>query len=96
MTVWLQIRPVSPNGPRNQWQLNPSDTYGRACQYPFFKPKPGEWHSPWHAYRVEPCKEVVRRVLRQYRDQADSPLRWITTDMIDMPDYGGGLSLIHI
>lgn len=90
MTVWLQIRPVSPNGPRNQWQLNPSDTYGRACQYPFFKPKPGEWHSPWHAYRVEPCKEVVRRVLRQHRDQADSPLRWITTDMIDMPDYGGG------
>ena len=90
MTVWLQIRPVSPNGPKNRWQLNPSGTYGRACQYPFLKPKPGEWHSSWNAYRIEPCKDIVRRVLRHHRDKSNSPLRWITTDMIDMPDYGGG------
>ncbi|MGQ7248841.1 hypothetical protein ACUN9Y_16075 [Halomonas sp. V046] len=91
MIQWLQIRPVSPNGPKNPWQLKEGGTYGRACQYPFFRPAPGEWHVPWQAYRVEPCKEVVRRVLRHHRDTADSPLRYITTDMIDMPDYGGGV-----
>lgn len=91
MTHWLQIRPVSPNGPKNPWQLKEGGTYGRACQYPFFRPAPGEWHLPWHAWRVEPCKEIVRRVLRHHRDTPASPLRYITTDMIDMPDYGGGV-----
>ncbi|MCO7634513.1 hypothetical protein NJF54_22100 [Pseudomonas guariconensis] len=91
MTHWLQIRPVSPQGPKNIWQLKDGGTYGRACQYPFFRPAPGEWHLPWRAYRVEPCKDVVRRVLRHHRDTPDSPLRYITTDMIDMPDYGGGV-----
>jgi hypothetical protein len=33
---------------------------------------------------------VVHRVLRHHRDHPGDPLRWITTDMIDMPDYGGG------
>lgn len=89
MTIWLQVRPVSPNGPKNRWMVNDLGNWGRACQYPFVKPKDGEWHSPWQAYRVEPCKEVVRRVLRQHRDNPQSPLRWLTTDMIDMADYGG-------
>ena len=89
MVVWFQVRPVSPNGPKNRWMMNDSGGWGRACQYPFVRPKPGEWHSPWHAYRVEPCKEVVRRMLRHHRDTPDSPMRWITTDMIDLPDYGG-------
>ncbi|TFL15626.1 xylose isomerase [Pusillimonas caeni] len=91
MIHWLQIRPVSPNGPKNPWELKEGGTYGRACQYPFAKPVPGEWHLPWHAYRVEPCKEVVRRLLRHHRDTPGSPLRYITTDMIDMADYGGGV-----
>lgn len=91
MTHWLQIRPVSPKGPKNPWELKEGGTYGRACQYPFFKPAPGQWHLHWNAYRVEPCKEVVRRVLRHHRDTPDCPLRYITTDMIDMPDYGGGV-----
>lgn len=90
MTVWLQIRPVSPNGPKNVWAIKDGGHWGRACQYPFLKPKHGEWHSPWHAWRVEPSKDVVRRVLRYHRDHPKSPLRWITTDMIDMPDYGAG------
>ena len=90
MIIWLQIRPASPNGPKNPWQMNDLGTWGRACQYPFVRPAPGEWHLSWYPYRVEPCKDVVRRVLRHHRDTPDSPLRWITTDMIDMPDYGGG------
>lgn len=59
-----------------------------AAQYPFVKPKPGEWHSQWHAYRVEPCKGVVRQMFRHHLGTPNSPLRYITTDMIDMADYG--------
>ncbi|MES2402688.1 MAG: xylose isomerase [Pseudomonadota bacterium] len=89
MTRWLQVRPASPNGPKNKWALNPeTGSWGRACQYPFVKPRPGEWHSDWHAYRVEPCKEVVRRALRLHAANSDSVLNYLTTDMIDMPDYG--------
>ncbi|MCC7066625.1 MAG: xylose isomerase [Planctomycetes bacterium] len=93
MVHWLQVRPVSPNGPKNRWAIKNNNSYdggsyGRPCQYPFIKPKPGEWHSSWHAYRVEPCKEVVRRMLRHHLCNASSPLRYITTDMIDMADYG--------
>ena len=90
-TVWLQMRPVSPNGPKNLGEMKEGGTWGRACQYPFQRPRPGEWFHPWHAYRVEPCKEVVRRVLRRHRDAPSSRLRWITTDMLDMADYGGGV-----
>lgn len=89
MTRWLQVRPASPNGPKNKWALNPeTGSWGRACQYPFVRPRPGQWHSEWHAYRVEPCKEVVRRALRRHAANPDSVLNYITTDMIDMPDYG--------
>ena len=91
--TWLQVRPVSPNGPKNLGETKDGGTWGRACQYPFKKPRPGEWFHPWHAYRVEPCKEVVRRVLRHhFANPRESRLRWITTDMIDMADYGGGVN----
>ena len=93
MIHWLQVRPVSPNGPKNRWAIKNNNSYdggawGRPCQYPFVKPKPGEWHSQWHAYRVEPCKEVVRKMFRHHLQTPNSPLRYLTTDMIDMADYG--------
>lgn len=91
MTVWLQVRPVAPNGPKNTSMMGTGGRWGRACQYPFVRPGKGEWEHDWHAYRVEPCKEIVRKVLRHHHATSQSPLRWMTTDMIDMPDYGGGV-----
>lgn len=91
MVVWLQVRPVSPNGPKNTMMMGPGGRWGRACQYPFVRPAPGEWNHPWHAYRVEPCKHVVREMFKHHQKVSSSPLRWLTTDMIDMPDYGGGV-----
>ena len=49
MVHWLQVRPVSPNGPKNRWAIKNNNSYdggayGRPCQYPFVKPKAGEWH----------------------------------------------------
>ena len=48
---------------------------------------PGEWHSPWFAYNLEPTKEVVRKALRYHRDDAQKRLSFVTTEMINLPDY---------
>ncbi len=97
---WTQLRTVGPNQPMNLWCPNdpeaPSgDTlaygpYARGIQYPVIKPAPGEWHSPWHAYMVEPSKEAIRKVLRHHAENPSSRLRYITTEMINLPDYGLG------
>lgn len=60
---------------------------GRGILYPFTEPAPGEWHSPWDAGATAMTREVVRKVLTHHRTHADSPLRWITTEMINLPDY---------
>lgn len=60
---------------------------GRGILYPFLKPGPGEWHSPWHAHRLEPTKEVVRMVLNDHLKNPASRLKYITTEMITLPDY---------
>lgn len=88
--LWASMRPVAPNGPKNLWAQHPDGRPGRACQYPFVKPKPGEWHSPWYAYKLEPSKEVTRKVLRDIRDNPNSRIRYLTTEIIDLPDYGDG------
>lgn len=89
-TLWHSVRPVAPNGPVNVWGLQPNGRPGRACQYPFLRPEPGQWHSEWFAYKLEPSKEVVRKVLRAHVKNPHSRLRFITTELIDLPDYGAG------
>jgi len=61
---------------------------GRGILYPFTQPAPGEWHSPWHSYLLEPAREVARKVLRYHAHNPASRLRYITTEMITQPDYG--------
>lgn len=84
---WTQLRTVGPNQPKNLWHVNEDGSNGRGIQYPITRPGPGEWHSPWHAYMVEPSKEAIRRAMRYHITHADSPLRYITTEMINLPDY---------
>jgi hypothetical protein len=88
MVVFAQLRPVSPNGPRNIWAKDSNGKPARGIQYPFIKPKPGEYHSDWQAYRLEPSKEAIRKVLRYHLTHAESPLRYINTEMISNADYG--------
>lgn len=100
---WLQVRSVSPNGPKNIWSVQqpgvpvagmptlPDDAEpvtGRGIQYPFTEPAPGEWHSPWDPAKLEPTKEVVRKVLGYHKADAQKRLKYITTEMINLPDYG--------
>ena len=100
---WLQVRSAVPNGPKNIWSVaqpgqpvagmpmieeGGEPIVGRGIMYPFTKPRPGEWHSPWHAYKLEPTKEVVRKVLRYHKADPKKRLSYITTEMINLPDYG--------
>lgn len=40
-------RPAVPANPLNLWAKHPDGRFGRGIQYPFRRPKPGEWHSEW-------------------------------------------------
>ena len=90
IVLWAQLRPAAPNGPRNIWAKDESGNVGRGIQYPFFRPKPGEWHSEWNAYKVEPSKEAIRKILNHHLREPQSRLRYVTTEMINLPDYGMG------
>ena len=89
-----------PNNPRNIWKHHPSleglvsqhpkDTIGRGIQYPFLKPKPGQWHSEWNESLLEPWKEVIRQLIRYHTSHKDSSLKTISTEFIPHQDYGGG------
>jgi hypothetical protein len=86
----VQFRTAGPNQPMNLWAKNEDGSTPRGIQYPITRPRVGEWHSEWHAYMLEPSKEAIRKVLRHHAAHEDSRLRCITTEMIDMPDYGLG------
>ncbi len=85
---FAQFRPVIPNNPRNSWGVNPDGSPPRGIMYPFLKPGPGEWHSPWSAHRLDICKEAFRRILRYHLTQETSPLDYVITEMIATSDYG--------
>ncbi len=87
---FAQFRPVIPNNPRNIWGTNPDGSRPRGIMYPFTKPAPGEWHSPWSAYKLDVCKEAFRKILRYNLTHETSPLQYVITEMIATSDYGMG------
>lgn len=85
----MHARSAAPNGPKNIWAMFDGKP-GRGIQYPFIRPKPGEWHSDWAADKLEPWKEVVRQLLKHHATDPKSRLATISTEFIPWPDYGGG------
>ena len=79
---------MAPNNPPNVWGSNLEGRPQRGIQYPFVRPAAGEWHSAWHAYKLAPCKEALRTILRYHLTHPESPLRFVTTEMIAVHDYG--------
>lgn len=82
-------RSAVPNGPKNIWAVVDGKP-GRGIQYPFIQPRDGEWHSVWSVDKLEPWKEVVRRLLKHHASCPDSLLATISTEFIPWPDYGAG------
>lgn len=91
MVWWQQNRPAVPNGPVNIWAKGDDGKPGRGVQYPFVRPRPGEWYDEWHEYLLEPSKELIRKTLRYHLTHHDSPLQLMTVDYINLPDYGLGV-----
>lgn len=93
---FAQFRPVAPNNPRNIWARNPDGSLPRGILYPFVKPGPGEWHSPWSAHRLEACKEAIRTIFRYHLTHEASPLKYMITELITTADYAmnAGFSVI--
>ena len=93
-------RAAVPNNPKNIWQhhanieglvsQHPKNTIGRGIQYPFIKPKNGEWHSEWDETMLEPWKEVLRQLMIYHKNCQDTYFQTISTEFIPYPDYGGG------
>ena len=83
-------RSAAPGGPCNKWARHSDGQLGRGIQYPFIKPKPGEWHSEWREEKLEPWKEVFRQLFRHHARNPESSLATVSTEFIPYPDYGGG------
>lgn len=90
--LWHRLDSTAPDGEPPFPATVPDDDaqYARGIQYPIVRPAPGEWHSPWSAWQLEPSKEAIRLALRYHITHPDSPLRFVTTEMINLPDYGLG------
>jgi hypothetical protein len=82
-------RAAVPNGPVNIWAMIDGKP-GRGIQYPFLRPKAGDWHGEWSEQALEPWKEVIRKLLKHHATAPDSTLATISTEFIPWPDYGAG------
>ena len=56
----------------------------------FIKPLEGQYHAEWDEEKLEPWKEVVRRVIKNHYTNDNSFLECISTEFIPWPDYGQG------
>ncbi len=83
-------RAAVPNNPKNDFYHYENGRPGRGIQYPFVRPKAGEWLDAWDGALLEPWKEVVRRLFRYHATNPASPLGQISTEFISRPDYGAG------
>jgi len=96
LVTWGQIRPAVPNNPVN-WLAFETGPYnglgtnrpGRGIQYPFNQPTEGEWHTDfWHAYKLAPTKEVIRKIIDSYLNNPNSKVQLMTVDNINLESYG--------
>jgi hypothetical protein len=80
-----------PANPVNVWARHPDGSFGRGIQYPFVKPKTGEYvDDNWDEARLEPWKRVVRDLLAHHARHGESSIRQISCEHIPAVDYGAG------
>ena len=89
--VWLMhARSAIPNNPKNIGGKHPDGSIGRGVQYPFIKPLKGQYHEDWDEIKLEPWKEIVRKVIKNHYLSDKSFLECISTEFIPNTDYGEG------
>ena len=89
--IWhAHARAAIPNNPKNHRAKHPDGSVGRGVQYPFIKPEPGQYDEAWEESRLEPWKQVVRKLFNYHANNNQSPLKQISTEFIPNTDYGQG------
>jgi hypothetical protein len=88
--VIAHARPAVPNNPINVWAKHPDGSFGRGVQYPWLKPRPGQWHSEWEEAKLDPWKQTMLDLLQHHATSPNSRLQFLTLEMIPPPDYGAG------
>ena len=83
-------RAAIPNNPENIFGKHLDGKPGRGIQYPFKKPKKGEYHENWDERLLEPWKECIRKLMRYHCKDTNSKLGQISTEFIPNTDYGEG------
>jgi len=83
-------RAAVPNNPKNNAARHPDGHVGRGIQYPFKKPRPGDYHADWHEEALEPWKEGIRILMRHHARDPNGKLGQISTEFIPNTDYGEG------
>ncbi len=103
LVAHAHARAAAQNNPKNLWGYHPSlETFlssqhpvslvGRGIQYPFIKPRAGQWHSPWNEADLLGWKSVMRYLLNWHAQHDESSLALITCEYIPFTDYGEGAS----
>ena len=83
-------RATIPNNPKNTLAHHSDGSVGRGIQYPFKKPRVGEYHANWNEDALEPWKEGIRILMRYHAKDPKSKLGQISTEFIPNTDYGEG------
>lgn len=83
-------RAAVPANPVNHWARHPDGSPGRGIQYPFIRPRPGEYLAEWNEALLEPWKRVVRELMAHHATDVHSALRHISCEFIPAVDYGAG------
>ena len=83
-------RAAIPNNPKNLDATDENKKPGRGIQFPFKRPKAGEYHSEWREESLEPWKETILTLMRHHLTDDTNKLGQISTEFIPAFDYGQG------
>lgn len=80
-----------PANPINILATHLDGSFGRGIQYPFVRPRPGEYvNDQWDEKRIDPWKRVMSDLLSYHASHDESPIRQISCEHIPAVDYGAG------
>jgi hypothetical protein len=84
-------RAAVPANPVNVRARHPDGRLGRGIQYPFARPRPGEYVTDdWDEQRLQPWKDAMRALLLHHARHGQGGCLRVSTEYIPGIDYGAG------
>ena len=88
--VHAHARSVATGLPHNPRTRRSRDLPGRAIQYPWLAPAPGQLEGDWDAEALTPWKTAVLDLLKHMQENPHKAPQQISCEFIPFADYGGG------